>query len=56
VRQTGQLHGPAHKAALAALREARPELSEREAAEQVVNAIYYASYGHPDWFWRGVGG
>ena len=34
VRQTGQLHGPAFQEALLALRAVRPELKEREAAEQ----------------------
>ena len=41
--------------ALIALRAVRPELTERQAAEQTTDAIYYASYAHPAWLWRGVG-
>lgn len=55
VRQTGSLHDYAYHEAVAALCEARPELSKREAAKQTMEAIYYASYTHPEWLWRGVG-
>jgi hypothetical protein len=51
----GKLHGPAFREALAALREVRPELTEREAAEQTTDAIYFASCAYPEWLWRGVG-
>jgi hypothetical protein len=55
VHRTGQLHGPAFREALLALRAVRPELMERQAAEQTTDAIYYASYAHPVWLWRRVG-
>lgn len=55
VRRTGSLHDSAYHEAMAALNEVRPELSKREAAQQTMEAIYYASYTHPEWLWRGVG-
>jgi hypothetical protein len=55
VREAGKLHDPAYHEAVAASREARPELTEREAAGQTVEAIYYAPYAHPEWLWRAAG-
>ena len=52
-RATTDGNGP--RQAVATLHEMRPELTQREAAEQTVEAIYYASYAHPEWLWRGVG-
>ena len=39
VRRTGQLHGRAFQQTLLALRAVRPELTERQAAEQTTDAI-----------------
>ena len=39
VRHTGLLHGPAFEEALLALRAVRPELTDRQAAEQTTDAI-----------------
>jgi hypothetical protein len=41
-------------AAEASLRERWPELSTKEASDEVVAAIAYASSHHPAWFWDGV--
>jgi len=43
-------------AAEAKLREQWPALTAKEASEEAVAAIAYASSHHPEWFWKGVGG
>ena len=44
VRQTGKLHDPAYHEAVVALREVRPELTEREAIEPPQSAQSLVSF------------
>jgi len=46
----------AMNAAEAKLREEWPALTAKEASEEVVAAIAYASSHHAAWLWDGVGG
>jgi hypothetical protein len=55
-RQAGEDHHAAFDAALGALRQMLPEMPEREAVQEVIQAIAYAAREHTSWFWRGVGG
>jgi hypothetical protein len=54
-RQAGHDHHAAHDEAVAALRRALPELSERDAVQEAILAVAYAAREHTAWFWRGVG-
>jgi hypothetical protein len=38
------------------LQEQWPDLSAKEASDEAVAAIAYASTHHATWFWDGVGG
>jgi hypothetical protein len=54
-RQTGEDHHAAFDDALGALRKVLPDMPEREAVQEVIQAIAYAAREHTAWFWRGVG-
>jgi len=54
VRQRGELDRPAFRAAVTAFRELRPDVSDREAADEVLRAICWAATEHTKWFWRDV--
>jgi hypothetical protein len=47
---------PAYAAALAAFRQALPDLPEQQAKHEVMHAIAYAAANHTKWFWAGVYG
>src|SRR5262245_45383253 len=51
VRATGALDHPAHLAATAAVREVLPNPTEKEASNQAIAAIAYATTFHAEWFW-----
>jgi hypothetical protein len=55
-RQAGRDHHAAHAEAVEALHQVLPELSEREAVQQAILAVAYATREHTAWFWKGVGG
>jgi hypothetical protein len=54
-RGAGQGDHPAFVAAVAALQAVWPGLTQKEASDEVANAISYASRHHSEWFWSGVG-
>ena len=45
---------PARNAAVAALREALPEMPAEQAEVEAAHAIAYAAANHTEWFWAGV--
>jgi hypothetical protein len=53
-RRAGASDQEAHEAAVAAVQSVLP-LSWKEASDEAVNAIAYASREHAVWFWRGIG-
>ena len=55
-RREGLGNDAAMDAAEASLREQWPALTAKEASEEAVAAIAYASSHHTAWFWDGVGG
>ena len=55
-RREGASDHAAFVAAVAKLREEWPELSVKQASDEVVAAIAYASTHHTAWFWDSVGG
>src|SRR5262245_53383857 len=56
VRATGQLDHPAHLAARAAVLEVLPSPTEKEASQEAINAIAYATSFHSAWFWAPLKG
>jgi hypothetical protein len=54
-RRDGRSHQDAQNMAHMAIRAHHPGLSEREASDESVKAIAYASSYHTKWFWSGVG-
>ncbi len=55
-RPVGQDHHGAHDKAVAAVRKLLPDVSEKEAAQEVIEAVAFAATYHAEWFWRGVRG
>ena len=55
-RRDGKGNQAAMDAAEASLREQWPALTAKEASEEAVAAIAYASANYPAWFWDGVVG
>jgi hypothetical protein len=50
-RATGALDHPAHLAAKVAVLELHPTLSDREASQEAIHAVAYATSFHSEWFW-----
>jgi hypothetical protein len=56
IREAGGSDQEAHEAAVAAVQQVLPLLSQNEASAEAVNAIAYATKYHSEWFWRGASG
>jgi Sulfatase len=54
-RRAGAMDHAAHLAAVAALQAMWPEITQKQASAEAVNAVAYASSHHWKWLWRGVG-
>jgi hypothetical protein len=54
-RKGGKSHHLAQDAAEAALHGLHPTLSKKEASDEAVRAIAYATSFYPKWFWDGIG-
>jgi hypothetical protein len=53
-RSAGKNHHQAQTAAHMAIHAHHPALSNKEASDESIKAIAYASTFHAEWFWRGV--
>jgi hypothetical protein len=53
-RREGKSHHEAQAAACMAIQAHRPSMTVRDASEEAVKAIAYASSNHREWFWSGV--
>ena len=54
IREAGGSDQQAHEAAVEAVLQVLPLLSQKEASAEAVNAIAYATKYHSDWFWKGA--
>jgi hypothetical protein len=55
-RQAGYGHHVAHARPSPRSAQVLPEMSKREAVQEVIAAVAYATREHTVWFWRGVAG
>ena len=55
-RQAGEDHHAAHAAAVKAFQQVLPEVPKKDAVQEMILAIAYASQQHTAWFWQGVRG
>ena len=54
MRQDGHHEHLAWDAASAAFREVLPQMPEKYARQEVINAVAFAASNHTKWFWQGV--
>jgi hypothetical protein len=55
-RRERRSHNDAHHTAEMAIRAHHPGMNQKEASDEAIRAVSYASTYHTAWFWNGVGG